>query len=247
MRTDVRVRTIARRDFTPALLGRLHALANPLLAEDAEHFAVHARANDVVHVFERVDTGDLVGFQFWKSEPLDLPGHRAIIGGKLRIVPEHRGRALHLRSGLRFYLEEQLRHPCTRYVRLSLANLFGFVSITQALAEYRLYDPRAGDGEARAMRAALERLCAGSDFKIDAATGLVFVDIHMTAETLARYPPSYFAKPAARTYARVNPGYRENGMNVAFWFRFTPRNLAALARAIWATSRRRDAGRAGSS
>jgi hypothetical protein len=232
----VRIRTIARRDFTPELLARLHALANGMLTEDADHFAVHARANDVVHVFERA--GELVGFQFWKSEPLDLPGHRVIVGGKLRIRPEHRGRALHLRSGLRFYLEEQLRHPLTRYLRLSLANLFGFVSITQALAEYRLYDPRAGDAEARAMRSALERLCAGSEFTIDDATGLVFVDIHMTDETLARYPPSYFAKPAALAYTAVNPGYRTNGCNVAFWFRFSPRNLAALAREILRSRRR---------
>jgi hypothetical protein len=234
----VRIRSVARAGYTPQLLHRLHALADRLLTEDEAHFAVHARANEVVHLFERADSGELVGFQFWRTDRLDLAGHRAIVGGKLRILPEHRGRALHLRSGLRFYLENQLRHPGTRFVRLSLANLFGFVSITEALAEYRLYDGRADDAEARAVGGAFERLAAENDFRIDPATGLFFVDIHITEETLARYPPSYFARPAAQVYARINPGYRTNACNVAFWFRFSPRNLAALGARIWRARRR---------
>src|SRR5262249_5957545 len=156
-------------------------------------------------------------FQFWRTDRLDLAGHRAIIGGKLRIVPEHRGRALHLRSGVRFFLEHQLRHPRTRFLPLSLANLFRFVSITAPLAEYRCFDGRAEDPEARAVRGAFERLAAENDFVIDPATGLFFVDIHITEETLARYPASYFERPAARAYARANPDYRTNACNVAFW------------------------------
>src|SRR5262249_61748474 len=126
----------------------LHALANRLLAEDFEHFCVHARTNDVVHIYERADTGAPVGFQFWRTADMELPGCRAVFGGKLRVEPAFRRRGLHLRSGLRFYLETQLRYPRTRFYRLSLASMFGFVSITSALAGYRLVGPH-GAGAAR--------------------------------------------------------------------------------------------------
>src|SRR4051794_7762939 len=106
-----------RRQFTPELLGSLHSFADRLLTEDAAHFRVHAETNDVVHIYERADTGTPVGFQFWRTAPLDLPRCRVLFGGKLRIDPAFRRRALHLRSGLRFYLECQLRHPLTRFYR----------------------------------------------------------------------------------------------------------------------------------
>ena len=228
----IRVRALPRRRFTPELMGSLHALANRFLAEDADHFRVHAETNDVVHLFERRDTGALVGFQFWRTAPMELPGCRALIGGKLRIDPAFRRRALHLRSGLRFYLETQLRHPRTRFYRLSLASMFGFVSITSALAEYRLFDPAATDAEGRAIRGAFERLAEQSHYRLDPATGLISVGIGMTGATLARYPASYYERPEARAYARVNPGWRDNGYYVAFWFRFTPANLAKLVRRI---------------
>ena len=79
-----------------------------------------------------------------------------------------RRRALHLRSGLRFFLGCKLRHPLTRYYRLAIASLFGFVSITGALAEYQTLDPRArpGNAEGEALRTAFTRLAAESDFRI---------------------------------------------------------------------------------
>ena len=229
----VRARSLPRRRFTRALLDDLHGLANRLLAEDAAHFRVHAETNDVVHIYERADTGAVVGFQFWRTAAMELPGCRAVIGGKLRIDPAFRRRALHLRSGLRFYLESQLRHPRTRFYRLSLASMFGFVSITSALAEYRLFDPAATDPEGRAIRAAFERLAAQSHYQLDPATGLIAVGIRVTEATLAQYPASYFERPEAQLYARVNPGWRDNGRNVGFWFRFTPANLTRLVRTIW--------------
>jgi hypothetical protein len=227
-----RARSVPRSGFTPALLGSLHALANRLLAEDADHFRVHAETNDVVHVYERRDTGAPVGFQFWRTAAMALPGCRAVIGGKLRIDPAFRRRALHLRSGLRFYLECQLRHPRTRFYRLSLASLFGFVSITSALSDYRRFDPAAADPEGRAIRGVFERLAAESHFVLDPITGLIAVGIQMTAQTLAQFPAAYYERPAAQAYARANPGWRDNGCYVGFWFRFTPANLWALTRAI---------------
>ena len=229
----IRARTLPRRQFTRALLDELHGLANRLLAEDAAHFRVHAESNDVVHVYERADTGAPVGFQFWRTVAMNLPGCRAVIGGKLRVDPEFRRRGLHLRSGLRFYLETQLRHPRTRLYRLSLASMFGFVSITSALADYRLFDPAAADPEGRAIRGAFEHMAAQSHYQLDPATGLIAVGIRATEATLAQYPASYYERPEARIYARVNPGWRDNGRNVAFWFRFTPANLSKLVRTIW--------------
>jgi hypothetical protein len=228
----IRARSVARQDFTPELLASLHALANRLLSEDAAHFRVHAGTNDVVHIYERADTGAPIGFQFWRTTAMDLPGCRALIGGKLRIDPAFRRRGLHLRSGLRFYLENQLRHPRTRYYRLSLASMFGFVSITSALADYRPFDPQAVDAEGCAIRGAFERMAEQSHYRIDPITGLVAVGIRINEATLAQYPDSYYQRPEAQTYARLNPGWRDNGLFVAFWFRFTPANLAKLIRTV---------------
>jgi hypothetical protein len=247
----LRTRSIPRQDFDDALMARLHAFSNRLLAEDLGHFRIHAETNDVVHVFERRDTGAIVGFQFWRTGPIDRPRARAIIGGKLRIEPAFRNRGLHLVSGLRFYLECKLRAPATRFYRLSLASLFGFVSITSALAEYQILDPRAPDEDGRAVLGAFRRLAAENHYRLDEATGLAFVDIRPTPEVLAQFAPSYFERPAARIYARVNPGWRDNGHYVAFWFRFTPGNLVKLSRAIWRKRRRAgatgDPGSSGSS
>jgi hypothetical protein len=224
----VRIRSIARADFSPALLTELHGLSNRLMREDFAHFCVHAETNDVVHVFERADTRAVVGFQFWKTMPLDLPRARAIVGGKLRILPEFRRQAVHLRS-----------YPLVRFYRLSLASVFGFTSIASALAEYHFFEPRPADIEGRALTAAFQRSSAASGYQVDSETGLFFVRIFMTEETLALYPVSFFEKPAARAYAAVNPGYRTNGSYVGFWFRFSPRNLLSILRAIRAAQRRR--------
>ena len=232
------IRSVPRRRFSSALIGELHALSNQMMREELEHFGRHAYTNEVVHVFERADTRELVGFQFWKTTPIDLPRARAIVGGKLRILPEYRRQALHLRSGLRFYARTQLAHPLTRFYRLSLASIFGFTSIASALAQYRLFEPHARDAEGLALAAAFERVAAGSGYSVDPDSGLFDVHIFMTAETLQRYPQSFFDKPAARAYAAANPGYRTNGCYVGFWFTFSRQNVLALVRAI----RRRRAG-----
>ncbi|WP_437680703.1 hypothetical protein [Sorangium sp. So ce131] len=232
-RPAVRLEVLRRRDFTEGRLRELHALSNALMAEEFDHFRVHAETNDVVHVFRRADTGAIVGFQFWKTAPIALPRSRAIVGGKLRISPDFRSRGLHLVSGLLFMLDAKRRAPRTRFYRLSIASLFGFVSITEALARYQLFDPkRRGGEEDEAVRAALIALARESHFHVDEETGLFFVDIFMTEETLARYPPRYFERPAAKVYAAANPDFRTNGCYVGFWFRFTSDNLLALTRAI---------------
>lgn len=228
----VRIRSVPRRHFTAELMIELHALSNRMMQEELEHFSRHAGTNEVVHVFERADTGARVGFQFWKTLPIALPRARAIVGGKLRILPQYRRQALHLRSGLRFYVRAQLAHPRTRFYRLSLASIFGFTSIASALAEYRLFEPHATDVEGRAVAAAFEQVAAASGYRVDRDTGLFDVRIFMTPETLERYPQSFFDKPAARAYAAVNPSYRDNGCYVGFWFSFSRQNLLALVRAV---------------
>lgn len=232
IRPAVQMQTVRREDLTDAAIRELHAMASRLMAEDLPHFRVHAAANDLVHVFRRVDTGEIVGFQFWRTAPLDLPRSRVILGGKLRILPEFRNHGLHLLSGLVFYLQNALGHPGTRYYRLSMASLFGFVSLTEALASHRIFHPRDRGEEADAVRKAFVALAGESHFRLDEETGLFFVDIFMTPETLGRYPPSYFERPAARAYAAANPDFRTNGCYLGFWFRFTPANLRALLAAI---------------
>ena len=80
------------------------------------------------------------------------------------------------------------------------------------------------------MRSAFERFATENDFRLDPRTGLVFVDIGTSPETLGQFPEGYLNRPEARAYERVNPGWRANRCDVAFWFRFTPRNLLALLR-----------------
>lgn len=241
IRPAVRMVTLRRQDFTDADIRELHAMASRLMSEDLEHFRVHAEANDLVHVFRRVDTGEIVGFQFWRTAPIELPHSRVILGGKLRILPEFRNRGLHLVSGLVFWLQNAMRHPGTRYYRLSMASLFGFVSLTEALASHRIFHPRDPGDEARAIRKAFVALAAENHFRLDEETGLFFVDIFMTPETLERYPPRYFERAAARAYAAANPNFRTNGSYLGFWFRFTPENLHAMLGAIrrktWGFSR----------
>jgi hypothetical protein len=232
MNPAVRMERIRQEELSEATLRELHAMSTRLMAEDLEHFRVHAQANELVHVFRRADTGGIVGFQFWRTAPLLLPRSRVILGGKLRILPEFRRHGLHLLAGLSFFLENQLRHPRTRFYRLSIASLFGFVSITEALAQYQMFDPRASGREEEAVRDAFLALAQESHFRVDPETGLFFVDIYMTPETLGRYPPTFFEKPAARRYASVNPEFRTNGCYVGMWFRFTPANLLSLTRAI---------------
>ncbi|WP_224365257.1 hypothetical protein [Hyalangium versicolor] len=232
IRPPIRMERILREHFTEGLLGELHALSNRLMAEDLEHFRVHAQANDLVYVFRRTDTGAIVGFQFWRTAPMKLPRSRIILGGKLRILPEFRRHGLHLLAGLDFFLVNALLHPLTRHYRLSIPSIFGFVSITEALAHYELFDPKALGEEGQAIRDAFQMLAEQSHFRMDPETGLFFVDIYMTPETLSRYPPAFFEKPGARRYASVNPDYRTNGSYVGMWFRFTPANLLSVTRTV---------------
>ena len=162
-----RIRVIPRRAFTDRLLADLHAFSYRILPEELAHFRVHAETNEVVHVFEH--GGTIVGYQFWRTAPMDLPGARAILGGKLRVLPDHRGRALHLRSGLRFFLGCKLRHP--RHALLPAGGGEPVRLRLHHLGPRRVPDPRPatsfrrprGRGSARRLRAVCrgERLPTG--------------------------------------------------------------------------------------
>lgn len=240
---SVRMETLSREALSDALLRELHAFANGLMAEEFEHFRVHASTNELVHIFRREDTGAIVGFQFWRTAPISLPNSRVILGGKLRIHPSFRGRGLHLLSGLTFYFQDKLRHPLHRYYRLSLASPFGFVAITEALARYHFFEPQPHTEEERALKEVFLSVAHKSHYEVDERTGLFLVHIYVTPETLGRYSPAYFERPAARAYASVNPDFRTNGRYVGFWFRFTPDNLASLLRTtVRKLSRRQGSG-----
>jgi hypothetical protein len=221
---------VARLDA--AAIAELHALANGLMREDLAQFTRHVGANDVVHVFRERRTGAVLGFQFWRHR-LD-PNERLqyIMGGKLRMHPSIRRRGLHLCSGLLYAVERRLRRPDAPIVRLSIAALFGFVSISEALAHYLPYPAPASDPQHAAINAAFAEMAEFSRFVIR-DDGLFFVNIYPTAETLARYPVAYFERDAAREYQRLNPGFRDNGCYIGFWFRFDRRNALSLLRAVW--------------
>jgi hypothetical protein len=212
-----------REVWTPALLDELHTLAVTMSAEPRAHFERHAHTNDCVHLFR--EQGAVVGFQFWKA--LTVPEARLVVGGKLRIAPAYRRRALHLRSGLAFY-REQLQAHATVY-RLSMASLFGFASITRALAHYAIV---RAPSSPRWQCDAIEQLASESGFAYDRATGLVRVGIQITPQQLAAYPESFYASPQVRAYVEHNPGYRDNGTYLAFGFALAAENLRVLERAV---------------
>lgn len=209
-------------------IAELHALANRLMTEDLAQFTIHVTANDVVHVFRGAD-GTVLGFQFWRHSVAD--GMQFIMGGKLRMHPSIRRRALHLYSGLLYYLERRLRKPFTPIVRLSIAALFGFVSITEALAHYELYPARDAEPDHARINAAFARMADFSHFIIR-PDHTFFVNIYPSPETLNAYPEAYFERPAARAYRAVNPEFRTSGCYVGFWFRFDAANLQSLWQAI---------------
>jgi len=229
----VRLETVRRGSLTAEHIRELHAFSNQLASEDLEHFAVQLRAYDLGHVFRRADTHDVVGFQFWQSMPAGAAARSRIVSwGKLRVAPEFRNRGLHLLSAVVFFFQNKVRHPFTRYTCVVLASVMGFISITEALADHTPFDPSQRSSEAGPVRDALLTLADEGHYEMREDTGLFFVNIFMTAETLGRYPASFFERPSAKVYASVNPDFRTNGCYAAFWFRFTPKNLAALTRTI---------------
>ncbi|MDB5364617.1 MAG: hypothetical protein JWM77_544 [Rhodospirillales bacterium] len=163
---------------------------------------------------------------------MDLPRSRAILGGKLRVLPSHRGRGLHLLSALRFFLHCKARHPATRFYRLSVASLFGFVSISGAMAWFRFFDPDDTSAEGRALRAAFESFAADNGFRVE-PSGLIHTGVGISDATLAQFGPGYFERESVRLYVGRNAEFRSNRCFVAFWFRFDARNLASLLRTIW--------------
>jgi hypothetical protein len=224
--------TIDRADFDDALLRPLHALASLLMAEPYEHFATHASTNDELHVFRRLDTGVIEGFQFWRCLPGTTARDRIVLGGKLRVRPSARRLGLHLCSGLAVLLDQQRRFPAASITRLSVASLFGFVSIVRRLARYEFIDASS--------RADLIPIVAdvtrASHYAFDPSTGQVEVGIFMTAEQLATYPAAYFESAPARAYIAKNPDFRSNGRYLAFAFDVDRANVDALAQGAAASA-----------
>jgi len=212
---------IARANFDEATLRPLYELSNALMAESYEHFAHHARTNDELHVFYRGD--ELVGFQLWRA--FGDATQRYVLGGKLRIDPSARRNGLHLTAGLEVLTAQRRAFPTARITRLSIASLFGFVSIARRLAHFAFVDAAAP----AELADVVARCAAESHYAYHRASGRVEVGIRMTAAQLQAYPAAYFESELARAYVARNAGYRENGCYLAFAFEVDEANLAALS------------------
>ncbi len=215
-----------RENFDDDLLRQLHALANELMAESFEHFLVHAHTNDELHVFRRRGTGDLVGFQFWRAVAGVGENERVVFGGKLRVQPRARRVGLHIISGYRVLLDQARAFPNHRIIRLGVASLFGFVSITRRLAHYAFVDAA---GPYREFLPLVEQLTGVSNFEFDPTTGQTYVGIQVTHKQLEGYPEAYFERPEAQAYLKRNPEFRTNGCFLVFAFEFDEANRRALA------------------
>jgi len=226
--SDVRVVRVAREEWTPALLRSLYALAITMSAEDYENFERHALTNDSVHLFRLASTDALVGFQFWWNGAADEPNQHLVIGGKLRILPAHRRRALHLRSALITYAEVLRAYPDRAVHRMSFASLFGFVSIAGAVPDYHFIATDTLPPHAQWLCSAATERALDSGYRFDPTTGLVHVNIRPTPEQLAGYPSSFFESPLARAYRERNREYRTNGCYLAFGFQLSIATLQAI-------------------
>lgn len=215
-------------DVGDARLADLYGFANQMAAEDFEHFVRHLRTNHVIHQFIDVRTKKLVGFQAWRSEPFD-EGRRLIIGGKLRVLPAYRRRALHLLSGLRFFATEQARYPDATFDRVSIANVFGFATLARQLACYTIIAPRATlEGIDQVRFDKIAQFVADSGYVLDASSGLVRVGIRMTPAQLSAYPDAFYESHVVQTYLQRVPDAFESDRQVAFWFSFDKSNVDAL-------------------
>jgi hypothetical protein len=230
-RTGIRLETVQRDAFTEPFLTELYDLACKLTDESRAGYDAHVAAMSLVHVFRDTKTGASVGFQFWHDAPMARPRRRMIQGGKLRVLPEFRRRGLHLLSGLLFFLQCKARHPTTRFYRVSIASLFGFVSISEALAWFRFFDPGDGGDEGRLLRDGFASFASGSQFRIE-PSGLVHTGVGLSETTLAQFGPAYFERPSVRAYIERNPEFRSNRYFVAFWFRYDARNLISVLRTV---------------
>ncbi len=231
--SDVRIVRVVREAWTPELLRSLYALAITMSAEDYENFERHARTNDCVHLFRLTSTDALVGFQFWWSGAVhDFPDQQLVIGGKLRILPAHRRRALHLRSAPMTYTDVLRAHPGRTVHRMSFASLFGFVSIARAVQDHHFIATDTLPPHGQWLCTAATEQAVRSGYRFDASTGLVHVNIRPTAEQLAGYPASFFESPLARAYRERNRDYRDNGCYLAFGFPLSAANLQAVDAAI---------------
>ncbi|GIL37949.1 hypothetical protein [Roseiterribacter gracilis] len=235
-RSGVRLQTVRRDAYDQAFLTELFDLSRTVIGEQWDGFRTHAETTALVHVFRDVKDGSAIGFQFWRVVPLQLPRSQAILGGKLRVKPEFRRRSLHILSALLFYLHCKARHPTTRFYRLSLAALFGFVSVTGALAWFRFFDEDDRSEEGQALSAAFAAFAADNGFRIE-PKGLVHTGVGVAEATLAQFGPAYFEREATRAYVARNPDFRTNCCSVAFWFRFDRRNIISMLRTVWRKSR----------
>lgn len=232
--SDVRLVRVSRDEWTPALLRSLYALAITMSAEDYDNFERHALTNQCVHLFRLTTTDALAGFQFWwdGAAKLSDQDQHLVIGGKLRILPAYRRRALHLRSALAIYADVLRTYPGRTVQRMSFASLFGFVSIARAVRDHHVIATDTLPPHAQWLCGAASERALDSGYQFDPSSGLVHVNIRPTAEQLAGYPESFFESPLARAYIGRNRDWRTNGCYLAFGFPLSTVNLQTIDSAI---------------
>lgn len=126
-----------------------YAFSNSLMEETMASFRNHMATIDYTFVFRDV-TGKygnewslsfltllffffffirIIGLSSWRSVATANNRVRMIVQGKLRVAIEYRRRGLHIFAGLAYYLREQLCHPLTTFIFISIASLYNFVSM----------------------------------------------------------------------------------------------------------------------
>jgi hypothetical protein len=212
---NVQVETVPTPLFDSCLYEELHALAQPLVHEDFDHFLRHCETNDLCHVFRDPACGAILGFQFWRLKQTTNPAVKLIWGGKLRIHPSIRGRGLHLLSNLMSF--EHFNNPSVRFYRLGLVNILAFNSITAGLAQYDVF-PFSKLIDADLFVPRLHDFCDENGFHFDEGTGAVDVGHTFSEDTLSRTAGTdgFWQRPKVKEFIELNPRWQDRDVFVGW-------------------------------
>jgi len=202
---------------------RIYEFCNSLMAESFESFHCHVSLHDVVYLFRKKDTNELVGVSYWRNRTTQNPHIKVILQGKLRIHKDYRRLGLHNRAGLYYYIRCQIRAPFTRFYFMSIASIFNFVSMRKTVGEYYILNgdhPPSTPCSVFLLYPILQAMMKEDSFEFDEETKAIFVHVTIREEVMNEFPASYYLLPEAQEYIRVNPKFKE-AHDIAYAYPFT--------------------------
>jgi len=206
---------------------RIYEFCNSLMEESFESFHRHVSLHDVVYLFYKKETRELIGVSYWRHKDTQHPHIKVIIQGKLRIHKDYRRRGLHNRAGLYYYLRCQIRAPFIRFFFVSIASIFNYVSMRKTVGEYYILNDVCSPSTPRNVSflyPVLHGMMKEDNFKFDEETKAIYVHVTIREDVMNEFPPSYYQLPEAQEYMQVNPKFKA-AHDIAYAYPFTLANV----------------------